>query len=53
MEELCVLDGSKEERVIDVEEKLRNTYVIGELEKVTLMEEISRRQKSRVLWLKG
>jgi len=52
LEELCVLDGSKEERVIDVEEKLRNTYVIGELEKVTLMEEISRRQKSRVLWLK-
>jgi hypothetical protein len=37
----CVLDGSKEERILDDEEKLRKTYINGELEKATLMEQIS------------
>jgi hypothetical protein len=41
LEELRVLDGSEEERVLDDEEKLRKTYVIGELAKATLLEEIS------------
>jgi len=52
LEELHVLDSLGEERALDDEEKLRKTYAIGEVEKVTLMKEISWRQKSRVLWLK-
>ena len=53
MEELCVLDGLEKVRALVDEEKLRKTFVISELEKVTLMEEISLRQKSRALWLKN
>jgi hypothetical protein len=52
MEELCVLDGLEEVRALIVEEKLRKSLVISELEKVTLMEEIRWRQKSTALWLK-
>jgi hypothetical protein len=40
LEELHALDGLEKERVFN-EEKLRKTFVIGELEKATLMEEIS------------
>jgi hypothetical protein len=52
MELLRVLDGLKEERVVVAKEKLRKIMVISELEKATLLEEISWRQKSRSVWLK-
>jgi hypothetical protein len=52
LEELCALDKLEEVRALVVEEKSRKSVVISELEKGTLVEEISWRQKSRVLWLK-
>jgi hypothetical protein len=52
LEELNSLDRLEEERGLDPEEKLRKPMVIMELEQVTLQEEISWRQKSRILWLK-
>jgi hypothetical protein len=52
LEELRVLDGLEEKRALIAEEKLRKIMVVSELEKPTLLEEISWRQKSRTLWLK-
>jgi hypothetical protein len=52
LEELNALDCLEEERGLAPHEKVRKSVVIGELEHVTLQEEISWRQKSRVLWLK-
>jgi hypothetical protein len=52
LEELNALDCLEEERGLVSEEKLRKSVVISELEHATLQEEISWRQKSRVLWLK-
>jgi len=49
--ELYVLYGLEEVRALGPGEKLRKTLVVSELEKVTLMEEISWRQKLRALWL--
>ena len=42
----------EESGALDEEELRRKTEVIRELEKCILMEEISWRQKSKVLWLK-
>jgi hypothetical protein len=53
LEELCALDRLEEERGLDSEEKLRQSLIVSDLEKIVLQEEISWRQKSRVLWLKG
>jgi len=52
LEELRILDGLEEERALVAEEKLRKIMVISELEKATLLEEISWWQKLRALWLK-
>jgi hypothetical protein len=52
LEELNALDCLEEERGLAPFEKVRKSVVISELEHVTLQEEISWRQKSRVLWLK-
>jgi hypothetical protein len=52
LDELNALDCLEEERGLISEEKLQKTVVISELEHATLQEEISWRQKSRVLWLK-
>lgn len=52
MEELIVLDGWEEERGLCDEEKRRKEIVSGELERATLLEEMSWRQKSRALWLR-
>jgi hypothetical protein len=52
LEELNSLDCLEEDRGLVDEEKLRKSVVICELEHVTLQEEISWRQKSKVLWLK-
>jgi hypothetical protein len=41
----------KEERALVAKEKLKKILIINELVKATLLE-ISRRQKSRALWLK-
>jgi hypothetical protein len=38
---LHVLHGLEEERALGDEEKLRKTFVIGEVEKATLFEKIS------------
>jgi hypothetical protein len=42
----------EEERVLCDEEKIRKYIVIGYLERVTLLEELSWGQKSRALWLR-
>jgi len=49
LEELQVLGGLEEKRVLCIEDKLRKTIVIGELKKATLLEEISWRKKFRAL----
>jgi hypothetical protein len=52
MEELCALDRLEEQRGSTPEEKVRKCVVIRDLENSILQEEISWRQKFRVLWLK-
>jgi hypothetical protein len=52
MEELCSLDSLEEQHGLTPEEKVRKCGVIRDLENSILQEEISWRQKSRVLWLK-
>jgi hypothetical protein len=52
MEDLCALDRLDEQRGLAPEEKIRKYEVIRDLENSILQEEISWRQKSRVLWLK-
>jgi len=52
MEELCALDSLEEQRGLTPEENVRKCGVIRDLENSILQEEISWRQKSRVLWLK-
>ncbi|XP_059450778.1 uncharacterized protein LOC132181539 [Corylus avellana] len=52
LEDLRVFDEHEESRALNVEELARKAEVVQELEKCTLMEEISWRQKSRVSWLK-
>jgi len=52
MEELCTLDRLEEQQGLSSEEKERKCVVIRDLENSILQEEISWRQKSRVLWLK-
>ena len=49
---LNVLDSKEETHRLTVEEKLDQTNLRTDIEKLTLMEEISWRQKSRVLHLK-
>lgn len=41
MKELCVFDGLEEVRTLTAKEKLKKSLIIRDLEKVTLMEEIS------------
>jgi hypothetical protein len=50
--DLRELDGIEEVRALDSEELAKKWQVSRELEDVLLMEEISWRQKSRILWLK-
>jgi hypothetical protein len=52
LQELHVLDVIEEERALGVEEKMKKAEIVSELERPTLMEEVSWRQKSRVLWLR-
>ena len=52
MEELCVFDMIEEERDFGVEERLKKTKLVRELERSILMEEVKWGQKSRVLWLR-
>ena len=51
--DLSDLEMTEESRVLLEEERLELERVRGKLEKVTLMEEICRRQKSRVLCIRG
>jgi len=52
LEDLRMLDRLEEERGLDSEELLRKSLIVSDLERIILQEEISWRQKSRVLWLK-
>jgi hypothetical protein len=53
LEELWISDVIEEGRALGAEEITKKTKVVSELESTFLMEEVSWRQKSRVLWLKG
>jgi hypothetical protein len=50
--ELNAFNRLEGERGLDTDEKARKNPVINELEHSLLQEEISWRQKSRILWLK-
>ena len=50
--ELHEIDKAAESRILTLDEKLRKENLVTELEKTILLDEISWRQKSRVLWLK-
>uniref|UniRef100_A0A2N9EHP5 Reverse transcriptase domain-containing protein n=1 Tax=Fagus sylvatica TaxID=28930 RepID=A0A2N9EHP5_FAGSY len=50
--DLRELDDEKDSRPLSIEERGRREQLVVGLEKVILMDEISWRQKSRVLWLK-
>jgi len=52
VEDLRAFEALEEGRALGGEELLKKAEVIKELERCTLMEEVSWRQKSRVLWLK-
>jgi hypothetical protein len=52
LEDLRMLDRLEEERGLDSEELLRKSLIVSDLERIILQEEISWRQKFRVLWLK-
>ncbi|KAG6634121.1 hypothetical protein CIPAW_12G097200 [Carya illinoinensis] len=51
-QELQCFEDKETTWALTADEKERKTVVIAELEKITLLEEISCRQKSRALWLK-
>jgi hypothetical protein len=53
LEELRALDSLEVERGLDSEDLLRRSSIASELERTILQEEISWRQKSRVLWLQA
>jgi hypothetical protein len=50
--ELRVLDHLEEKRALYDEENLRKDKVVSDLKMTTLLEEVSWKQKSRVLWLR-
>jgi hypothetical protein len=50
LEELHVRDVLEERRDLGVEAKMKKAEVVSEFERSTLMEEVSWRQKSKVLW---
>ena len=52
MADLRELDDTEDSRPLSIEERGRREQLVVGLEKVILMDEISWRQKSRVLWLK-
>jgi hypothetical protein len=52
LEDLRAFDRLEEERGLDSEEKLRQSLIVSDSEKIVLQEEISWRQKSRALCLK-
>jgi hypothetical protein len=52
IEDLQAFDVIEESRALWEEEILRKVEVVRDLEKYSLMEEVSWRHKSRVLWLK-
>jgi hypothetical protein len=47
-----VLDIIEKGRTLGAEESMKKAEIVSELERFTLMEEVSWRQKSRILWLK-
>ena len=53
LEDLRVFDVHEESMALDEDELMRKVELVQELERCTLMEEVSWRQKSRVMWLKG
>jgi hypothetical protein len=51
-EELQAFDSIEGSRALVEEELLKKTEIVSEKERCSLLEEVSLRQKSRVLWLK-
>lgn len=52
LEELRVFDIIEEKRALGPEERTKKAEIVSELGRSTLIEEVSWRQKSRVLWLR-
>jgi len=52
LEEQCLFSIIKEGRALGVEETMKKAEIVSELERSTIMEEVSWRQKYRILWLK-
>jgi hypothetical protein len=51
-EELYAFDAIEGSRALVEEELLKKTEIVSEIERCSLLEEVSWRQKSRVMWLK-
>jgi len=51
-DELQVLDSIESSRALVEEENLKKTEIVNEIERISLLEEVSWRQKSTVMWLK-
>jgi hypothetical protein len=51
-EELQVFEAIESSRALVEEEILKKTEIVSEIERCSLLEEVSWRQKSRVMWLK-
>jgi hypothetical protein len=53
LDELQVFDTIEGSRALDEGERLKKVEIVSEIERCSLLEEVSWRQKSRVTWLKG
>jgi hypothetical protein len=53
LEELHAVDKLEEERGLDSEDLLKRNSIASDLKRIILQEEISWRQKSKLLWLKA
>ena len=52
MEEVCAFDTTEEVRALDDEERMKKAELESKFESSNLMEKVSRRQKTRALWLR-
>jgi hypothetical protein len=52
LEEVCAFDTTEEVRALDDEERMKKAKLVSKFESSNLMEKVSRRQKTRALWLR-
>jgi hypothetical protein len=52
LEEVCAFDTTEEVRALDDEERMKKAKLVSKFERSNLMEKVSRRQKTRALWLR-